>query len=206
MASSVCGHDIDRWLHQRADGRLSPEEAVALERQVGACGACQERAALLEWAGRALRRDQRALPAGFSDEVLRRVAESRSRRRLRESRPTVLRWLPAAATALAVGFLALIVLRPSKHAALEPPRVPVELKLAGAKARTVAVAGDFNGWAAAAMKNGEDGVWRIQLSLPPGRYQYAFVVDEQKWVPDPQAATLVDSGYGGADSVLDIPL
>ncbi len=131
---------------------------------------------------------------------------TRSRRRLRESRPTVLRWLPAAATALAVGFLALTVLRPSKHAALEPPRVPVELKLAGAKARTVAVAGDFNGWAAAAMKNGEDGVWRIQLSLPPGRYQYAFVVDEQKWVPDPQAATLVDSGYGGADSVLDIPL
>jgi hypothetical protein len=49
-------------------------------------------------------------------------------------------------------------------------------------------------------------VWKTRLSLPPGRYRYAFVVDSEKWVADPQAATVVDSGYGGADSVLDISL
>ena len=56
------------------------------------------------------------------------------------------------------------------------------------------------------MKKGEDGVFRVQLALPPGRYQYAFLVDEHVWVPDPRAATIVDSGYGGADSVLDLTL
>jgi 1,4-alpha-glucan branching enzyme len=92
------------------------------------------------------------------------------------------------------------------RAPLEAPHVQVELKLAGEKARTVAVAGDFNGWDAVVMKKGEDGVWKTRLSLPPGRYRYAFVVDSEKWVADPQAATVVDSGYGGADSVLDISL
>jgi anti-sigma factor RsiW len=206
MSSNPCGHDIEWWLHKKADGRLSPEEAAALERQVGTCSACQERAELLEWAGRALRQGRRAVPVGFSDTVLRRAAESRLPRRVRERPATGLRWLPAAVTALAAGLVLLAVLRAPKPTLLEPPRVPVELRLAGANARTVAVVGDFNGWDAATMKKGDDGVWRISLSLPPGRYQYAFVVDKETWVPDPQAATLVDSGYGGADSVLDISL
>ncbi len=204
MPSDQCGHDIERWLHKKADGRLSPEEAVALERQLGTCSACHERAALLEWAGSTLRQVRRAVPLAFTDKVLRRTAELRSPRPARE-RPG-LRWLSPALTALAAVLLVLTVLRTPWHTLPEPPRVPVELKLAGAKARSVAVVGDFNGWDAATMKKGDDGVWRISLSLPPGRYQYAFVVDKEKWLPDPQAATLVDSGYGGADSVLDISL
>lgn len=206
MSSDPCGHDIERWLHEKADGRLSQEEAVALARQVGACSACRERAALLEWADRALRQGRRAVPAGFSDQVLRRVAAVRFPPRVRARAGRGLLWLSAATTALAAGLVALTVLRDPRHALPEPPRVPVELKLAGASARSVAVVGDFNGWDAATMNKGDDGVWRISLSLPPGRYQYAFVVDKEKWVPDPQAATLIDSGYGGADSVLDISL
>ncbi len=207
MSSKPCGHDIEQWLHKKADGRLSPEEAAALERQVVTCSACRERAELLEWAGDALRQGRRAVPVAFSDKVMRRVAELRLPRRVRERRPaTGLRWLPAAVTALAAGLVVLAVLRVPKPTLPEPPRVPVELQLAGANARTVAVVGDFNGWDAATMKKGDDGVWRISLSLPPGRYQYAFVVDKETWVPDPQAATVVDSGYGAADSVLDISL
>src|SRR6266498_3640611 len=123
MSSNPCGHDIEPWLHKKADGRLSPEEAAALLRQVGTCSACRERAELLEWAGNALRQGRRAVPVGFSDKVMRRVA----------------------------------VLRVPKPTLPEPPRVPVELQLAGASARTVAVVGDFNGWDAATMKKGDDG-------------------------------------------------
>jgi anti-sigma factor RsiW len=205
MSSNQCRHPIEGWLHRKADGRLSPEEAVALEQQVGTCSACQERAALFEWAGSALR-GQRPVPVGFSDKVLRRVAERRSPRRVRQRPPTGLHWLPAAITALAMGFLALTVYFFRNHAPLEAPQVQVELKLAGEKARSVAVAGDFNGWDAVTMKKGEDGVWKTRLSLPPGRYRYAFVVDKEKWVADPYSATVVDSGYGGVDSVLDISL
>ncbi len=203
-----CGHDIDELLNRKADGRLSREDAVALERQTAACAACRERAAFLEWAVDELSREQRAVPAGLPDEVMQRIrALEPSRPRRRPSRQAlVLRWLPAAAV-LAVGIGAVVLYqgrgRPTRDGS---PRIPVELQLAGTEARSVAVAGDFNGWDAVTMKKGEDGVFRVHLALPPGRYQYAFLVDGQKWVPDPRSATIVDSGYGGADSVLDLTL
>jgi anti-sigma factor RsiW len=211
-----CGHHIDELLHKKADARLSGEEAAALERQTAACAACRERAALLDWAVDGLRREQRALPAGLSDEVMRRIRSLEPSRPLRapSRQALVLRWLPAAAV-LAVGIGALALYesgrRPSADGASRiqvetSSRVQVELQLARVEARSVAIAGDFNGWDAVTMKKGEDGVFRVQLSLVPGRYQYAFLVDEHVWVPDPRAATVVDSGYGGADSVLDLTL
>ncbi len=203
-----CGHDIDELLNKKADGRLSGEDAAALERQTAACAACRERAAILDWAVEELSRDQRAVPAGLPDEVMRRI------RTLEPSRPRggpsrqalVWRWLPAAAVlAVAIGVVILYQGRGQSPDG-SSPRIPVELQLASTEARSVAVAGDFNGWDAVTMKRGEDGVFRVQLALPPGRYQYAFLVDGRKWVPDPRAATIVDSGYGGADSVLDLTL
>ncbi len=202
-----CGHDIDELLNKRADGRLSGDEAAALERQTGACAACRERAALLDWAVDGVRQDQMVVPAGLPDAVMRRIrALEPSQARRASSRPFfALRWLPAAAV-LAVGIGAFVLYQRGGRAPLETSRIPVELQLASAEASSVAVAGDFNGWDAVTMKKGQDGVFRIQLSLSPGRYQYAFLVDERTWVPDPRAATLVDSGYGGADSILDLTL
>jgi anti-sigma factor RsiW len=202
-----CGHDIDELLHKRADGRLSRDEASALERRTSACAECRERALLLSWAVERLRQDQRTSSAALSDEVLRRVRtleQSRSRRA--PSRVVALRWLPAAAVlALGVGGLALY--HGVRRAPLAgPPRIAVELQLAAAKARSVAVAGDFNGWDAVTMQKGGDGVFRVRLALARGRYRYAFLLDGRTWVPDPGAATIVDSGYGGSDSVLDLTL
>jgi hypothetical protein len=201
-----CGHEIEALLHKKADDRLSHDEAAALDRRLASCARCRERAALLAWVADSLRSDQKAAPAGLTDAVMRRLAR-RQPARLPSRRPwlTALHWLPAAAVlALGVGVLVL------RHDAVQAPpvsgRVEVELQLPGEKARSVAVAGDFNGWDAASMRRGTDGVWRIRLSLSPGRYQYAFLVDEDRWVADPRAATVVDSGYGGADSVLDLSL
>jgi anti-sigma factor RsiW len=201
-----CGHDIDELLHKRADGRLSRDEASELERQTSACAECRERALLLSWAVERLRQDQRASSAALSDEVLRRVRRLESRPHRALGRVVALRWLPAAAIlALGVGGLALY--HSLTRAPLAgPPQVAVELQLAAAKARSVAVAGDFNGWDAVTMQKGEDGVFRVRLALARGRYQYAFLVDGRTWVPDPRAATIVDSGYGGSDSVLDLTL
>ncbi len=206
-----CGHDIDELLHKRADGRLSGGEASTLERQISTCSSCRERAALLGWAVESLRRDQRDVPATLPDAIMRRIRRLEPSRPLPASRPLpgrsralALRWLPVAA-ALALGIGGVILYR-SGRAPSDVARIPVELQLAAAQARSVAVAGDWNGWDAVTMKKGEDGVFRVQLSLVPGRYQYAFLVDERTWVPDPRAATVVDSGYGGADSVLDLTL
>lgn len=39
-----------------------------------------------------------------------------------------------------------------------------------------------------------DGVWEIVVSLPPGRYQYLFWLDEATWRLDPGNPSEVDGG------------
>ena len=71
-------------------------------------------------------------------------------------------------------------------------------------ARSVSVVGDFNGWAPAEnpMTLHEDGIWRTEVRLRPGEFQYKFVVDGTRWVPDPVNPNTVDDGFGAKNSVL----
>ena len=80
------------------------------------------------------------------------------------------------------------------------------LEFVNRQARRVAIAGSFNDWrpAATPMVPLGRGWWVKGLTLPPGRYQYRFVVDGQ-WVPDPNA-TATEPGPDGRDnSVLVVP-
>ncbi|HET6977934.1 MAG TPA: S8 family serine peptidase [Pyrinomonadaceae bacterium] len=74
-------------------------------------------------------------------------------------------------------------------------------------ARSVSVAGDFNGWNAARNPLTKDttGLWISSFTTPgPGRYEYKFVIDEQRWTEDPSNGMKVSDGYGGLNSVLVI--
>ena len=57
---------------------------------------------------------------------------------------------------------------------------------AGSPTVPVSVAGDFNGWSAAAnpMPRGADGTYSATVPVPPGVHQYKVVVDG-KWIADP---------------------
>lgn len=68
-------------------------------------------------------------------------------------------------------------------------------------AKSVYLAGTFNNWDTNSqpMKK-ENGVWKTKIELTPGYYQYKFVVDGTKWVPDPLNPARVDDGYGGFNS------
>jgi 1,4-alpha-glucan branching enzyme len=72
-------------------------------------------------------------------------------------------------------------------------------------ADSVAVVGDFTSW-----KNGiplqraQDGLWVGDLEVPAGRYRYVLVVDGEHIQPDPAAQQVVDDGFGGKNSVLDL--
>jgi dienelactone hydrolase len=72
-------------------------------------------------------------------------------------------------------------------------------------ARVVALAGSFNGWDSQHYLCGqESGDWVCRVDLPPGKYLYQFVVDDE-WINDPANPQLEDSGNGGSASVIVKP-
>ncbi len=72
------------------------------------------------------------------------------------------------------------------------------------RAQSVTVAGTFNQWnpQAQPLKEIKPGVWQVALSLPPGRYEYKFVVDGSRWLEDPDNPLKTPDPYGGFNSVL----
>jgi hypothetical protein len=198
-----------RWMDLKRDGRLPVADGVLLEAHLSGCAGCGEWARELEEVDELLRGSRRSPSPHFTDRVLHHVAAERgvARPPMRSGLVVSWAWLPVAAVILVVvGLVVGHEISERRVASVEPPQVAIELELADVQARTVAVAGDFNGWDAARMVQGADGVWRVRLSLTPGRYQYAFVIDGEKWIADPHSSTVVDSGFSGSNSVLDVSL
>ena len=78
--------------------------------------------------------------------------------------------------------------------------------LVAPQARTVALAGDFDGWDPARMplRREGSGLWTVDVPLQPGRYQYAFVVDGRRFVADPAAPRAVGDDFGQPSSVVTV--
>lgn len=66
---------------------------------------------------------------------------------------------------------------PSTKHETRPPRARISCHHAGAT--EVFVAGTFNDWnpRASPMERWSDDDWEIDLKLPPGQYEYKFVID-----------------------------
>jgi 1,4-alpha-glucan branching enzyme len=81
----------------------------------------------------------------------------------------------------------------------------VDFVLEYSQAENVYVCGDFNDWQPVSLSpmDGRQGLWKKRLSLPPGRYEYKFVVDGN-WIPDPAARESAQNGYGSLNSILEI--
>ena len=74
-----------------------------------------------------------------------------------------------------------------------------------ARAEEVAIVGDFNGWderKTPMLKRSADGTWSARVALLPGRHVYAFVVDGDRWLVDPLAPQVPDSGYGPTNALV----
>lgn len=84
--------------------------------------------------------------------------------------------------------------------------VSVRFSLEAPQAKTVHLAGDFNGWGAKSYelrRADANSPWEISLSLEKGKiYVYNFVLDGSSWIPDPQSLVRVDDGFGGSGSLL----
>jgi len=85
----------------------------------------------------------------------------------------------------------------------EEAGIPVVFNYMDAQARKVCIAGNFNQWSSQSdclLKNRS--LWTLKLSLPPGRYQYLFLIDGRIWKLDPGAPLTEDNGFGTKNSVL----
>jgi len=72
-------------------------------------------------------------------------------------------------------------------------------------ARKVSLCGEFNNWSpdAGPMTRHEDGRWEAIVALPPGKYQYKFLVDGE-WLSDPVVQQTVPNPYGSVNSVIEV--
>ncbi|MDZ7660365.1 hypothetical protein [Fodinibius sp.] len=72
-------------------------------------------------------------------------------------------------------------------------------------ARSIEVAGDFNGWEPIPLDkqevNGEQ-VWTGLVSMNRGEHRYMFVKDGEKWVTDPMAPMQREDGFGNKNAVI----
>ena len=118
------------------------------------------------------------------------------------------RLVGVAATAVLIVFLAFtFVFNTPDTPSICSAEVQFSLKINDDKAHTVAIAGDFNGWNPQAniLEDTEgDGIWTGTLKLEPGRYEYMFVLDGEKWFPDPNALRYVKDGFGNKNAILEI--
>ena len=170
---------------------------------------------LFERAGAALRGpspdDDRARDA------LIRTIRKEARRPRTSPRGTMSPWwiaLAAAAVAFAVGIgmgrsMGRNSATPTLASAPDSVERHVEFVFVAPTARNVSLVGDFNGWdATATPMRRTDGraTWSVSVPLAAGRHVYAFVVDGNAWVADPQAPLSPEQWYGQRNSVVVVPV
>jgi 1,4-alpha-glucan branching enzyme len=81
------------------------------------------------------------------------------------------------------------------------------------EAKAVFLAGTFNGWntTATRMAKGAGGNWSVAVDLPPGHYEYKYVVDG-RWCCEPPCDGLhrpcqdcVPNEFGTMNRVIEVP-
>jgi hypothetical protein len=165
-----------------------------------------------------LKEDVRA-PASFRVEVM----EAIERRAVSPWRRIADWWLeprsvrirPAVGALALAASLALLMLLPGEEpvaptAAVSPApaQVVTRFVLIAPEATSVHLTGDFVSWSREGIALQDPrgtGIWTTDVQLPPGVYQYTFVVNGTEWVPDPRAVSQVDDGFGQTNSVLIVP-
>ncbi|MFH1754552.1 MAG: alpha-amylase family glycosyl hydrolase [Candidatus Latescibacterota bacterium] len=97
--------------------------------------------------------------------------------------------------------------KPPKEKAAPEGSINVTFVFDAGGSANVVVAGTFNNWSQDQDKMSDedgDGIYKITLPLTAGRYEYKFVRDGQ-WLTDETAAEFKDDGFGGKNSIIDVP-
>lgn len=74
------------------------------------------------------------------------------------------------------------------------------------EAEEVRLAGSFTNWdqAALSLRRQKNGTWVKTVNLPPGAYEYRFMVDGQ-WRDDPNCPTRKPNSFGSQNCIRVVP-
>ena len=192
--------DRDILLHRLLDGAAGVSEPTGHE---------AERLARYREGLRRLAGHEVTAPDDFADRVMAALPDKPCptwRERLGAFWPERRFWpIPAIAGALAFFVITagLNLTWPTRGKTL----VPVAFDLYAPSAEHVDLVGTFSGWNAKAYPlKGPDavGYWTIAVKLAPGRYEYDFLVNGTRFVPDDDGEALRPDGFGHENSVLVI--
>jgi len=113
--------------------------------------------------------------------------------------------VPAAAAAVLVLAAGLLLFRSGLFGG-RLDEVSIRFSLEAPGSSSVVLVGSFSNWEASerlALKRGGGGTWELSVRLKKNElYSYGFLVDGEKWLPDPKAAETIEDGFGGANSLL----
>ncbi|MBL7204486.1 MAG: glycogen-binding domain-containing protein [Desulfobacteraceae bacterium] len=193
----------DRLLHNLLDG-VCPEPGVSEP-----TGHEAERLALYREGLKRLEGHEEKAPDDFAARVMAALPDKPRLtwwERLGSFWPERRFWpIPALAGALALFVIVagLNLIWPTRGKVL----IPIVLDLYAPSAKQVELVGTFSDWMPREFRlKGPDavGYWAIAIKLPPGRYEYAFLINGSRLVSDDDGEALRPDGFGHENSVLMI--
>jgi len=211
-------HKIKKLMNPYIDQALDAESVQQVEEHLKSCPACHKEHLKLKQIVSALNSlSPQPAPTDFTQSIMVKILQKEiqiqsswmDRLKKQISIPQFSFRLigTAAAAALVVFFAFTFIFNTPDTFPICSAEVQFSLKINDNKAHTVAIAGDFNGWNPQAniLEDAEgDGIWTGTLKLEPGRYEYMFVLDGEKWFPDPNALRYVKDGFGNRNAILEI--
>ena len=191
---------IDPRLQEALDGKRDPAELPADLRE--AYARLIAAAELLETTPRLSVADR--VTAEIRQMPVHMLPDDRVRRVIRwfgRPRAVTLRLRPVWTLALVAGLAAILLLPWQQGSVPTPGESEGIANFVGhfPGARSVEVVGSFNNWSRGLLHlsdDDHDGIWHAAAVLPAGTHEYMFVVDGERWVPDPLAGRYVDDGFG----------
>ncbi|NOY77508.1 MAG: DUF3459 domain-containing protein, partial [Calditrichaeota bacterium] len=70
--------------------------------------------------------------------------------------------------------------------------------------QSISLVGEFNNWKVGKtllVDPDSNGIYETDINLPPGEYEYKFVINGKKWIPDPMNPRQIPDGWNGFNSL-----
>lgn len=220
--NSEC-QNIREYIEDYLEGRLSAQEAAEIEEHLDSCSDCQKE--FKQW--QKLFQELSSLSTSLTEEqpssdftarVMQKIAQQETIttkgwwdkvHHLLTLPRVSLKWAAALGMVLVTLFLGYnIYFSPvTQYCPNNLAEITFSMRADASQVKSIAVVGDFNDWDPTRnllTDENNDGIWTVTLKLEPGRYEYMFILDGQKWVPDPSAYRYVSDGFGNKNAVLEI--